>query len=74
MKSQTTTRPWGCFDHAATPLDNHLLLICEVEQARRRLRWRIYLQISPPESTSAALVAHLERQLPTPHLDTAENG
>lgn len=72
MKPQTTIpRVW--FDHGAMPLDNHLLLIRQVEQARRRMRWRTYLQISPPDSESAKLVTYLARQMPTPHLDAAED-
>ncbi len=72
MKSPIPTIPRVCFDHEATPLDNYLLLIREVEQARRRMCWRTYIQINPPDSQSAALVEQLQQPMPTPHLDAAE--
>lgn len=72
MKSQTTTIPRVVFDRATTPLDHYLQHILATEWAQRRQVWYTYVQISPPDSQSAALVVQLERQMPTPHLDAAE--
>lgn len=72
MQRQRRRIPTRVFDQARTRLDNYLLLIYQREQARRRQVWKVFVQLAPTAHDGDALVAQLQRQFPTPHLDAAE--
>lgn len=72
MQQQHRRIPTTIFDQAHTRLDSYLRLIRDVEQERQRTRWHTYAQFQHADIDNAVLVERLRRQMPTPHLDAAE--